>query len=231
MSVVLLVVTDGRDYCLGETVVHLEDKVHGPITEWVMMDDTGSSGHAEKLRGFFPHFTVLCAGRRQGFGGAIRYAWDYLARHSDAEWVLHWEDDMIPTRPVPLEDMVALSVDQPHLAQVALRRQAWNAEERAAGGYVEAAPGWYVEREQGGRRWLESVRNWTTNPSVFRLELCAQGWPEGPQSEGRYGFLLRERGLPWGIPGGQVRFGLFGGLVDGREWVRHIGEHRVGTGY
>lgn len=231
MTIALCIPTDGRDDCLGRTVAAIEAQVDGDITEWYLFDDTGDLSHRDKLADWYPHFTVLTAGKRLGFGGAIANAWSYLTAHSRAQWVAWFEDDMVPARRVPLDDMVALSVAQPHLAQVALRRQPWNAEERAAGGYVEANPDSYVERVDGGHRWLETTRNWTTNPSVYRIDLCALGWPSGAHSEGRYGFALRDYGLPWGIPGEEVRFGLYGGLVDGREWIHHIGDVRVGGGY
>lgn len=224
-------VTDGRDEYLAAAVASVEAMADGPIGERWLYDDTGDAAHRGKLADRYPHFTVLAGGRRLGFGGAIAFIWAHLAEHSRAEWCLWWEDDFTADRRVPLDDMAALLVAQPHLAQVALRRQPWNAEERAAGGYVEAVPEWYVEREDGGHRWLETTRNWTTNPSLFRRDLCALGWPDEGRSEGLYGFRLREAGLPWGVPGDAVRFGLYGGLADGREWVRHIGAVRAGTGY
>lgn len=231
VSVAILVVTDGRDDYLGQTVAALEANVTGPITERWMFDDVGNERHVRKLADWYPQYRVFGAQRRLGFGGAIAYAWNMLAEASDASWVLHVEDDQLVTRPVDLADLIGLSEAQPHLAQVALRRQAWNAEERAAGGFIEAAPGWYTERTEGGYTWVETTRNWTTNVSLYRRDLCALGWPDGVASEGRYGFQLRERGLPWGIPGDDVRFGFWGGLESGREWIRHIGEHRAGTGY
>lgn len=232
MSVVLAITTDGRDDCLGQTIASIGAQVdQALITERVLYDDTGDAAHTTKLASWYPHFDVLSAGRRLGFAGAIDFVWRRLAGRSEARWVLAWEDDFTATRPVPVADMIALSVAQPHLTQVALRRQAWGAEVEY-GGFIEQAPSWYEERTVGPHTWVETTRNYTTNPSLFRRQLCAVGWPtDGPHSEGRFGFYLRDHGLPWGVPGPEVRFGFLGSMESGREWVHHIGVDRVGTGY
>ncbi len=232
MTVALLVVSDGRDAYLAEAMASLGLQVFGgPVVERFLYDDTGDDDHAVQLAHRYPGWEVWAPGARQGFGGAIRWAWRQLAAVARADWVLHVEQDFVFTRSVDLDDLISLSLAQPHLAQVALRRQPWNATEVAAGGFIEAAPGWYTERTEGGHTWVETTRNWTTNPALYRRALCAEGWPDDPNSEGRYGFQLRDRGLPWGIPGDDVRFGFYGGIATGREWIHHIGHVRAGGGY
>jgi hypothetical protein len=230
MSVAVAVMTDGRDDCLAQTIASFEALVDGPISERYIHDDVGDQAHVDKLAGLYPNWTILSSGRRLGFGGAYRSVWSYLANFSTASWVAGWEDDFVLTRPVDLSDMIALAQAQPHLAQVALRRQAVG-HEIPYGGFMEQAPGWYTERSDGERVWVETARNFTTNPSLYRRALCSVGWPEGANSEGLIGFHLREHGLPWGIPGDDVRFGFLGSMESGREWIRHIGDVRVGTGY
>lgn len=231
MTVALLVVTDGRDDCLAEAVASLELHVSGPITERYIYDDTGDDAHAVRIAHNFPGYTVWAPGKRQGFGGAIRWAWKALTKQSRAEWVLHWEDDMVAVRPVDLVAMTDALTVNPHLAQMALRRQAWSEPERAAGGVVEQHPDDYTDvTAHNGAQWLEHRRFFTTNPCVYRRALCAAGWPDGKHSEGHYGFRLREHGLPWGIPGDDVRFAFWGARSED-PWVHHIGHQRVGTGY
>jgi hypothetical protein len=172
---------------------------------------------------------VVTAGGRQGFAGAIRSAWAFLETFEEP-WVADWEDDFTVTRPVDLDDLVALQQAHPHLAQVCLRRQPWG-HEVPHGGFMEMAPQWYTDRSDGRFDWVETTRNWTTNPSVYRRQVCGVGWPEGKDSEGHWGFKLRAHGLPWGVPGDQVRFGFWGSREAGRDWVHHIGNERIGCGY
>ncbi len=118
----------------------------------------------------------------------------------------------------------------PHLAQLALRRQPWNDEERAAGGIVEQHPDDFVEVDGGhGSVWLEHRRFLTTNPCLYRRELMDVDWPEGPNSEGMFTHRLLERGFS-GAPASQLRFGYWGSRDSG-EAVEHIGHVRAGTGY
>lgn len=225
--IALLVMTDGRDELLERCLAQPELR-NGLITERWIHDDTGDEAHRARLTASYPDFRVLGSGPRRGFGGAVDYAWAVLAERATARLVLHWEDDFLANRPVDLVGMAGLLDAHPHLAQVALKRQPWGRE--PAGGFMADAPGWYSDHSDGRYRWVETVRNWTTNPALFRRELCAGGWPDGQHSEGHYGFGLRERGLPWGVPGDAVRFGLWGATGD-EPAVHHIGDVRVGTGY
>lgn len=231
MSIVLLVMTDGRRDYLARTLARFDEMVTGPITRRVIHDDTGDPEQWGWLSSNYPDYDLVLAPGRSGFGGAIQSAWRYLTEQCDEQWVLHCEDDFLFERPVDLADLIALSEDQPHLAQVAFRRQAWGAEVEH-GGFMEMAPDWYRERSDGKRSWVETRRNLTTNPSLYRRELCKVDWPDGQHSEGRIGFLLKDEiGLPWGIPPEGVQFGFWGSMESGRDWVWHIGDVRVGNGY
>jgi hypothetical protein len=146
--------------------------------------------------------------------------------------VFSTEDDFLFARPVDLSAMGAVLDANPHLVQLALRRQPWNAEERSAGGIVEQHPEAYTEhRDSEGRAWLEHRLFMTTNPSLYRRSLCAMGWPDVPRSEGQLtAYLLRHGVTTTGMPAERVRFG-FWGARDSGEWCEHIGHERVGTGY
>jgi hypothetical protein len=231
VSIALLVITDGRDDYLTRAVGTLHH-LHGPIVERWMYDDTGDDAYRARLADRFGGFRHINAGPRQGFGGAIRAAWSTLAKHSTADWVWHAEQDFILSRPVDLRAMAAVLTAHPHLAQMALRRQPWNAQEIAAGGVVEQNPGAYTDRTDGaGRSWLEHRLFFTTNPCLYRRSLLDVGWPDGGQSEGRFGLHLRDHaGLPWGVPARHVRFGFWGARTD-PPWALHIGEERTGHGY
>lgn len=222
MTVALLVITDGRTDYLEQAVASAHDKLTGPIVERVMYDDTGNASHRAWLRERFPEFVHIDGGPRQGFGGAIRCAWAYLAE-STCDHVFHVEQDFTFRRDIDLSAMGYVLDTQPHVVQLALRRQPWNAEEYQAGGIIERHPDDYVDCTDGRHWWLEHSRFFTTNPSLYRRKLVLEGWPHGPESEGRFGIELLRKHPDW-------RFGFWGARTSG-EWVEHIGYQRVGTGY
>lgn len=227
----LAVVTDGRDGYLERTVASAREMLPAEsLLERVMYDDTGDEAYRKKLQARYPEFLHIDAGPRQGFGGAIRFLWDWLASHSNARYILHLEQDFLFRRPVPLDDLEWLLEERPQVAQVALKRQPWNDQERLAGGVIEQHPEAYEDREVGGRRWVEHTLFWTTNPSLYRRSLCKAGWPEGAQSEGRFGHGLRTSGTPEESDGERIRFAYWGAREEAPH-VEHIGEERRGTGY
>lgn len=230
MSVALLVMTDGRGHCLERTIKCFGDMVTGPITARVIHDDSGDPAYRSWLLDQFPAYHVISTPGRSGFGGAIRSAWRHVGTLPQP-YVLHLEDDFEFRRPVDLSDLASLLEARPYLSQVAFRRQAWGPEERAVGGFIEQHPDAYTEHHDGEYAWLEHSLFFTSNPCLYRRQIIDVGWPEGERSEGHWGLKLRSRGLPWGISGNDVRSAFWGSLEDGRDWVWHIGDERVGTGY
>lgn len=213
MSVCLLIIDDGRGYvdgCLESAAQYLP-----PMDACVMIDD---SDH------------------ELGFAGAVQAGWEGVLE-TGCEFVFHLESDFRFTEPVGIERMVNLLRRYPHLTQVSLLRQPWNDEEKAAGGIIQAYPEQFDERvehltlplENGGVRyqrdvWTETDRFiFTTNPSVYSVELCRRGFPDPPEAEGRFGGAIRAE-RP------EARCGIWGGKFDGPR-VQHIGEHRAGRGY
>lgn len=223
MVVAVLVMTDGRHEYLTQAIDSAREHLKGPISEWWMHDDTGSEGHRSQLRDWYPAFGHIGHNARRGFGGAITHAWEILSRHSKADWIFHLEQDFIFTGPVPLTDMIEVMEANPHLAQMALRRQAWNEAEKAAGGVVELNPESYTSRQDMlGRHWLEHRIFWTTNPSLYRRSMTKLGWPNVAKSEGHFTqYLLKDPA---------IRFGYWGARGSG-IWTEHIGHTRTGRGY
>lgn len=252
MSIALLVLTDGRFELLEKTLASFREQVSGDVTSVFVHDDSADRPFIEwmttHLRQYFPPTTpmfVKTTEQRSGFGGAIRSAWSWLAEARNSVWidiepydfVFHLEDDFTFNARVDLNLMKGLLIDYPYLAQIALKRQPWGGDLPYANGFMEQYAGQYVDMEDDDDCWVETARNWTTNPSLFRSELLSRGWPEDPHSEGKYGFWLKEGGLPWGswnnpelVPGAEVRFGILG-RIDDPPLVTHIGDYRVGTLY
>jgi hypothetical protein len=196
----LLLISDGRQHYLDQALRSIE--VNFPqFDEVVHIDDS-----AHEL----------------GFGGAIQAGWD-RALATGADHVFHVEQDFIFNAPIPLDEMVALLEREPHLAQIQLKRQPWNAAERAAGGIVETRPDDFVERRDGFAVWTEHRAWWTTNPSVYSTAVCELGWPQVPQSEGVFTHQLLNAAA-------DLQFALWGGKFD-PPLVTHIGQERAGLGY
>lgn len=194
MSVCLLLIGDGRhDY--RERTLRSAAVCLPPLDACAEVDDT-----AHDL----------------GFAGAIQAGWDAIAE-ARADYVFHLEADFTFNDTVPLAAMIAALDANPTLAQVALKRQPWNAEERAAGGICELHPGDFTDEGPVSRH----RRFFTTNPSVYRASLCECGWPQEPHSEGVFTHRLLADGFD---------FAFWGGRFDPPA-VTHIGAERTGRGY
>lgn len=219
--IALLVITDGRRDCIERTIPSADQNLQGDITTRLIYDDSGDPENAQWLSDRFPHFVVRQHPEgRQGFGGAIRAAWSMLAETTEP-FVFHLEDDFTFNRPVDLEAVARLLRSDISLAQVALRRQPWNAEERAAGGIVESHPDDFDEHTSHCGQYLTHRRFFTTNPCLYRRSIMFEGWPEGANSEGHFTHQLLASGY---------RFAYWGSRDSG-EAVTHIGDERAGTGY
>jgi hypothetical protein len=164
---------------------------------------------------FGGQFRVVAGASQRGFCGATRELWAGAAA-GWCDYVFYLEHDFEFLRPVDLTQLAVVLDANPALAQMALMRDAVNAEEKAAGGLYESRPGQYAKRDG----WLEHSAYLTTNPSLMSAEFMRRNpWPDYPdRCEGRFGIDLLDAGY---------RFGAWG---TGEPWVRHIGE-RTGFGY
>ncbi len=199
MSVCLLRIGDGRD------IYH----------------ERSWTSALEMLPVFDQVVTVDDRAHELGFAGAITHGWQQVLV-TGCDYVFHLELDFTFREAIPVAAMIALLGKQPHLAQVALKRQAVNAAERTAGGIVEQHPDDYVQRVEHGVIWTEHRRFFTTNPCVYSVALCRHGWPRTDQSEGVFTHRL--------LADPDARFAFWGAKIDA-PLVEHIGHARAGTGY
>lgn len=222
MSIAVLAITDGRGDCLDRTLASARTHLHGPITRRVMIDDSADTDYADRLdRIYGVSWDIVHHGRRYGFAGAIQSGWAQLA-HGPERFVFHLEDDFAFARHVELSHLAATLDENPHLVQVALRRQPVSDTERAAGGVVEMWPDAYTDVHQDDRHWLEHRLFYTTNPSLYRRSLTTAGWPSGAGSEAEFTRRV--------LANDTVRFAYWGRRSD-KPWVHHHGDQRAGTGY
>ncbi|QBQ74853.1 galactosyltransferase [Caudovirales GX15bay] len=218
-----LVITDGRMLCLERTLASFEVGVNQKhISRRVIVNDCPDPDFGrwiERTFSFDSHIKTGVNGRA-GFAGAIQAGWSAMGA---TDYVLHLEDDFTLTRHWPVREVVDVLGEHPRLAQMALRRQAVNAEEIAAGGIVECWPDEYRDvTDRRGRSWLEHRLFFTTNPSIYPLATTRGGWPSGSGSEGQFSLSLFQNP--------QAVCGFWGKRAD-PPWVTHIGEVRTGKGY
>lgn len=223
----LLVFTDGRRECLDRTLESFGKNWDYPLHSMSVVNDSQDPEYAAYLHDLFGSWGGVHHNRpKLGFGGTIANAWRSLVPRN-VEFVFHLEDDFVFNQFVPVERMIDILDVRKKVVQVALKRQPWNDVERAAGDLVAVHPDAYEEHgmllpSNKDVLWLEHRLFFTTNPSLYRRELCELGWPEVPQSEGIFTHQLLEDP--------EIRFAFYGGKKS-RPWVHHIGDHRVGEGY
>lgn len=218
MSIAVLVLTHGRRDTIEPTIASAVDNLKGHIVERYIHDDSGDPDYRAWLTEQFPGHRIIGGPDRLGFGSAIRNSWAVLADRWPS-YIFHLEDDFTFNRVVDLDAICRVMDCHPYLVQMALRRQAWNAEEIAAGGVIERFLDEFAERSDGHDVWLEHRKWWTTNPSIYRRDLCRRPWPRGARSEGQFTHQL--------LCSPKLRFGYWGGLSSG-EAVTHIGTTRAG---
>lgn len=182
----------------------------------------------------------FCASTRRAWQAAVSAAFIPELHNAERRAVeatythVFWlEHDFLITRMVNLDELALVLDREPKLAQMALMRDAVNAEEKAAGGLFESRPGQYEPRMTKGEsywldtdritkmhEWLEHRAYLTTNPSLMRRDfMAAHPWPDYPERcEGRFGIDLVSAGYTFGVWG------------RGEPWCSHVGV-RTGDGY
>jgi glycosyltransferase involved in cell wall biosynthesis len=213
MSIVCVVLDDGRPDYLRHAVASLEKHVF-LIDEMVLINDSGDPHYAEQMRVQYPQFDKQVHHEtRRGLAGAVRSAWE-TAWDMNADYVLHWEGDMVAQCEIPLHDMVGILDNDPLLAQIALYRQPVNAEESAVGGYMQQYADEYTQRDG----YVSTHRLFTFNPMLVPIDvtqLCLAEPGDG-----------LERGITDTLNFYNFHFGIFGNINDDPR-VLHIGNNRA----
>jgi GT2 family glycosyltransferase len=214
VRVALAVTTDGRGDCLHQAIDSLRVSLR-PWPRWrVMVDDSGDRTYTAMLRQRYTDFEILAHEERRGFAATVESVWR-LALQAPCDYVFHAEDDFTYREPVDLDGMARLLEDHPRLAQLALKRQPINEEERAAGGFMQTRPPETWTAREG---FVEHSLNFTTNPCLIPrefIESCLAGdWPKSEPAISRFAESLPR----W--------FAYLGAVGDGPR-VEHIGHERT----
>lgn len=219
MNIALLIITDGRRQYIQDTIRSASMNLKGSFGPLFIYDDSGDGYNHEWLRNNFPSFTLLWNHNRLGAGGAINAAWQQL-RTYDIDYIFHLEDDFTFNREIPVNDMAKVLEDNPHVYQMALRRQAWSSEEVKAGGVIERWPENFVQQDG----WISHRMFFTNNPNIYRKSLIeTRAYPNVKESEGHFSLSILNSDP-------KAQFGYWGQKTD-LPWVEHIGVLRKGDIY
>ncbi len=220
-NLALLMITDGRRDAFEQTTFSAKKYLDFyKFDRIVVINDCMDPEYAlwlDQLVGSFQVINVaLDAGEKQGFSGAIQHGWKALAGFNG--FIFHLEEDFIFTEKVPVREMVYILKMDDSLAQVALVRNSVSGREHNAGGLIEAWPGTFIQKDAHGSPYLVHHNWFTTNPCVYHSGLMTFGWPDGPDSEEKFGnqFIQGVHGLPW------MNFAYYGRFGDAPRCY-HIG--------
>lgn len=205
--VALVMVTDGRIDYLDEAVESARLNLHGQIDSCHLINDEPDAEN--HLTGRYPDFKLVSHGKRMGMANAVRSAWT-AAKRAGASYVFHLEDDFTFNEPVRVGEMRRTLDGDARLAQLVLKRQPWNAEEKAAGGIIESHPDDYSDRDG----WVEHRRIFSLNPCLIPMQVCELGWSD--DNEAGFTRTCLDAGLVFG----------FWGAREQPPLVHHIGETR-----
>jgi hypothetical protein len=221
IDIALLIITDGRKECMDRTLDSLDKNSPSDcFSQAIIIDDSMNPDYAEWLVSRVSKgFRIVSHGQRRGFCGAIQSAWKRIEKPVD--FIFHLEDDFIFNQPIPIYEMAQVLIDNPHLAQMALRRQPWGAEPKDGGFVKQFWDDYEQKQDEAGHAWFEHRKFFTTNPSIYPAEILQFGWPDPPHCEGAFGFRI--------FPAGYRS--AFWGLKTDEPWVEHIGIDRAGGGY
>jgi hypothetical protein len=231
------------DY-LKRTVASAREFLHGDVSHrFIVADCAGNTPFLHAVEEYsytleeVEDWAVLGYGRRLGFAGAIQAGWAHVrGMPKGVTHVFHLEGDFTFNQHIDL-DVMAEALDADHtLTQLALMRQPWNSDEARAGGIIQLHPEDFKERvvwREGNDdefsytpdkfyHYVAHSRFFTTNPSLYRRGLLEVGWPDAPESEGKFSIELRNRGY---------HFGFWQDELFAPPSVEHIGQMRTGSGY
>lgn len=147
----------------------------------------------------------------EGMAANVQAGWQAALAQGDWDYLLHWEDDMVATRLIPIHEAVR-SLQIHCWANIIFQRQPWNELEQKTGSVaaaIEASASYYeYHGESAGHDHIFSL-----NPCLIRRSVVEMGWPEGNEAQ------MTERLKAQGY-----RFGVWDPL--GPPYIDHIGYER-----
>lgn len=214
MGIAICVIDDGRPLCLAQSVPSLDQHFpKWPNDNLILVNDSGDSEYATQLQHAYPQFDYQIHHQtRRGLSGALHSAWE-TALDLGAQHVFHFEGDFVALSDIPICKMIKILRDNPHLAQVSLKRGPVNDVERAVGGTIECAPQCYTQHDG----YVQHQTIFTFNPMLVPrhiIELCLAEPGDG-----------LERGFTDTLLDHGYFFGIYGMISDAPR-VEHVGVQR-----
>ena len=210
-KVSLIVITDGRQACISETIPSMRKNLNYDFYEKIIINDSADSRYHQYLVSSYPDFRVVSHETRRGLAGAVQSAWSSVSK--DADYIFHLEDDFIFNKELDIDVLIELLESKDNLAQMALVRAPVNPPEENVGGFVFQNLQDYHQRDG----FFDHQRLFTLNPSIYKKSLTDIGWPDrGGESD----FTSKLHGID-----GSYCFGFIGNIYD-KPYVTHIGGRR-----
>lgn len=204
----LIILSNRKGVYLDGAVASIIKHVKG-FDRLTIVDDSGDVHWRSSLE-YLGEELIPVADGPAGYTTAMRKVFEV----AEGEHVAFWEEDFRAIDTVDLTAMADLLDERPYLAEVVALRGPWFANEREAGGVLEALPDERFELIDG---LIEHRAFWSTNPCVIPRRTLEHEYPNVSWSEWHFGQeLLRDP---------NVRFGMVPGVR-----VEHVGE-RDGYGY
>lgn len=213
MNIALVVITDGRQHCITETLRSIDENLHGDFASRFIIDDSGDSAYHEWLvKTYGSQYIVIHHAERRGLAAALRTAWT-MALAGGVDYIWHAEDDMVYSTSVDVAELADLLEKHEGVAQISLKRQPVNAEEKAAGGFIELHP-WDFHQRDG---YVAHQTLFTFNPCLLPRRIAELAMREPGDG--------LERGITDTLLHRGYTFAILGSLDDAPR-VTHIGDQR-----
>ncbi len=207
----LVVITDGRQACIEQTINRFNEVINYSFFEKLIINDSGDPRYHDFLINRFPDFNVVSHEQRRGLAGAVQSAWASV--NPEVDYVFHLEDDFVFNKSIDINHMAFLLRTNPQLVQMALVRASVNPPEEAVGGFVFQHLEDYSQKED----YFQHGRLFTLNPCLYPMSTIKMGWPDhGGESE----FTTKVHSIDK-----DYRFGFYGNIYD-EPLVTHIGGRR-----
>ncbi len=177
MKICILIINDGRNDYLDQTLKSLKDKVVFPIDAEiykVLYDDMPEGRDAYFLSRIELEYNIdkmILSDKRVGINQAVQNAWMHIPK---CDYIWHQENDFTYNAQIDVSKMIAPLEMNRMIGQVALLRQPWYDDEVESDGMYKVG---YRTYRQGNIAGIDLVFQdlfFTHNPCIYRYSSIEQ---------------------------------------------------------